>query len=388
MPAPLLIIAAWVGHHLASDVDSKAWDQLKSLWNGEPDVNAIARAMHDSIATTADAVATDNEEDLLRQGMINAFEDHYIDYGSSDDDSVLGGLRHSIESTLRESGLASMVPAGTMTQLEHLAPGVSMDRLVALVTFGFVANIKSLSAQTGSPLANLSQQLNADETHEQLEIIEDLARGGLAKVDALTELMSGLLATPVANIAFTAPNGFATRIRAMFDAMTRIHSDYLTSFAEAEKLIREGVGSTDLLSFLETRRAALVADRLVEISHADQFLDNHGDAHEDKVRMFAQEVSDYFKASNVPARITYFTGLLTYTRSLLLIAEEKQREGPVNIGGFFLTTADHGQGLLSALASARVDIDFHFKRVVSAFTALEKANFASGSESSSPAANG
>jgi hypothetical protein len=369
MPAPLIILASWTGRHLAAEVGSEAWKRIKALAVGDPQVKAIAEVLYQSISATVDAAAEEGSKVYLREGVFNAFAEYTLYSETSDADTVLAELRYSIDCTLRESGLNSLVPNESITQLQFLAPGISLEFLVNLITQSFVMNIKKKATKVGSPLRNLSDQLNADEIREATQQLSDKTRSVADKLDAILELNRNLLF--IASQENQNEDLVRTQVRAVYDTLKLVHRDYLLAFAEAEKLLQEGIGSTDLIYFFEARRAALAADRIEAIAQAEQMLSGKVDGETNALSAFAQAISAYFEVSNGPTRITYFTSLLTYIRDQLQLAKDKQWKGAVRIDSFFFTTADAGKALLNALASARVDLQRRFEDVAHEYTVLD-----------------
>jgi hypothetical protein len=371
MPVPLIILAAWVGQQLASNVESEGWSRIKALIVGDPQVKDIAEALKRSIDETVDNVAVDGSGTVLREAIFNAFAQYGLYRESSAHETVLDELRSSIDCTLRESGLNSEVPAGSITQLEFLAPGISLELLVGGITRIFVRNIKKMATAAGSPLNNLSKQLNADEVSEALKRIDDTTLSADRKVDAVLEITRHLLDQVTQNHQDQDQDRIPTQAAAVYETMKLIHKDYLLAFAEAEKMLSSGVSSEDLIYFLENRRATLAVERIQAAAQADLALTGEGGREATKVAAFAHAVSAYFDTSDGPTRITYFTGLLTYIRGMLQIARDKEWSGDVRFDGYFLTTADHGKALVNAIASARVDIQRRFEDIAREFVALD-----------------
>jgi hypothetical protein len=369
VPAPVIILAAWVGHQLTADAESAAWGRVKALVVGDPQVKAIAEVLHESIRATIVAVTEEGSRENLRVAVINSFAEYRLLGKSAHADSVLAEVRSSIECTLRESGLNSLVPNGSMTQLEFFAPGISIEHLANLITQSFVVNIKMRATKAGSALFNLSVQLNADESRESLQLITDEGQSTAGKVDAILELSRQILA--MAPPDDQNKDLVRTQVKAVYEALKLIHRDYLLTFAEAEKLLQEGIGSTDLIYFFETRRAARAADRIDAVARADLILSSDAAVKTNTLSAFAQAVSDYFDVSDGPAKISYFTDLLTYIRDKLWLAQHTQQTGAVRIDDFFFMTSDGGKQLLGALASARVDLQRQFDNIAHAATALD-----------------
>lgn len=369
MPAPLIILAAWVGQQLASNVESDGWNRLKALVVGDPQIKDVARALERSIEATVDAVAKDGASASLRGALLNAFEEGDPFSVSSDADTVLGALRSSIDSTLRQSGLNSPVPTLSITQLEFIAPGIGLARLAGTITRFFIINITTMAVGAGSPLANLSAQLNADQIRESLQQLTDSVPSFDGKLDAILELSRRLLDRgPQSD---QEEDGVRLRATAIFDTLKLAHRDYLEAFADAERLLRAGVGSTELIHFFETRRAALAAERIEVIARAELVLSGAAGNETTGLGAFAEAVSAYFESANGPTRITYFTDLLIHIRDKLQLAKQKQWSGTVHIDDYFLTTSDHGQSLLSAIAGARVALQWRFEDAAHAFAALD-----------------
>ncbi|TVY99045.1 hypothetical protein EAS64_42145 [Trebonia kvetii] len=101
MPAPLAILVAWVGQQLLSEAEAAGWSRIKALIVGDPQVKEIAEALKRSIDETVDIVAKDGSAPGLREGIFNAFTQYQL-HGKS-------------------------AAHGTITQLEFLAPGISLE---------------------------------------------------------------------------------------------------------------------------------------------------------------------------------------------------------------------------------------------------------------------
>jgi hypothetical protein len=367
VPAPVIILAAWVGHQLLADAESAAWGRAKTLVVGDAQIKAVAAVLNESIGAAVDAVAVEASKPNLRVAVINSFAAYNLTSKSSSASSVLAEVRTSIERTLRESGLNAPVPNGTMTQLGFFAPGTKVEDLANRITQSFVLNIKKVATKKDSPLHNLSDQLNADESIESLQALSDESRSSASKLDALLELSRQLLALAQAEHE---EDLVRTRVTAIYAALKPIHRDYLLTFAQAEKLLQDGIGSTDLVYFFETRRAALAAERIDAAARADLLLSTAA-GQQNALADFAQAVASYFDVASGPARISYFTDLLTYIRDKLQLALDTGRTGAVRIDDYFFLTSDGGKQLLSALASARVDLQHRFDDIAHAVTVLD-----------------
>lgn len=385
----LAILVVWIGQQLASNVESEFWGRAKTIVLGDSQAKPIAVALDRSITAAVDAVANADSKDVLHQAVLNAFAQYRFDalaqyrYAANHPitGTALADLRYSIDCTLRQSGLNSPVPNESMTQLQYLAPGISIDRLVSCVTQSFVINIKKMATTPGSPLHNLSDQLNADEIRESIQQLSDETRSAVDKVAILLESNRYLLSG--ASRDDRDQDQIRDQVVSMYKTLKVIHADYLSAFADAEKALRAGIGSADLIHFLETRRAVLAAERIEETAHAE-ILSSEAGARTNGFSAFAEAVSEYFKASNGPTRITYFTSLLIYVRDKLQLAEGKQTTGAVRIDDYFFTTADHGQTLINALGGARMDIQRRFEEVARVFAALEFEGLLTRSEGTGP----
>lgn len=379
----LEILLAWVVGHLLADADAGAWKRLKTFVTGDPATNALAETLAAAIQISAMNIADGDRAASvrIRQGIDGAFEYWEDNLGPSGEISTgdaeatcLGEIRGSIEYTLVNSGLMSRSGFSTQTQLERLAPGVPIETIIDTLIHQFVIEVKRNATRADSPLANLSSQLNDDETHEQLDIIMRVSTdtGGttvatLAELRHLIQMVASLQET-----AQVAPSIAVGRARTMFEAMKVIHRDYLTSFASAEAMIRDGVGTRDLLAFLENRRANLAAERCEQTAYAGVLFGTQSgkNGSPDALTEFSEAVLEYFSASNQATRITHYTHFINHLRWRLEQAELAGSEGPQDISDFKSIVTGGSKLLLGSLADSRTKLDDGFARISEAAARL------------------
>ena len=244
-----------------------------------------------------------------------------------------------------------------MSQIEVFAPGVPLDAVIRIVSVNLVHEIHLVGIKPDNPLHNLSVQLNSDSSAETEARIE-------AKSDAVLEKLELLDSKLTRNETA----GFDALVAQIFDLLGKIHSDYLVSFVKAEKMIRDGVTTRELYSFLGERRIELAASRSHARNHA-RTLGNQKISGADQATVkFADAVRGYFESSSQPAMITYYTRFLIAVRDTLDRAESAGAQGPQKTEMWRTSTVDRGSYLDGMLQNMTRDLEWRFEDVSEAYS--------------------